>query len=156
VVLPALAPVGATSPAGTLLTWQLSHASALGLGTWMAPAVPRLLKVLSPLTPAIVTLAPWQLAQLTVMLRWLNAEPLNLALAVVTGKAAMLEPVPTWHPTQSSPPIETCVAGVFSDTMIRLAVAYLAALALLWHCAQLALVGVGPLAWIAVTVGITE
>jgi hypothetical protein len=104
-------------------------------------------------TPAkvpVVTLAPWQLAQPLVMPLWLKAELLNFA-PLATGRLRLLL-APTWQLSHPSVPIPMWLLGgaTMATCMFWL---YLAALALLWHCAQLALVD-GALAWMFVTVGV--
>ena len=106
VVMLPLAPLGGISIAGTLLTWQLSHASVLGTCAGL-----RLAMVLGS-TPAkvpTVTLAPWQAAHPVVMPLWLKAELVNLAV-FCTGSVRLLL-APTWQLSQLSVPMPMWFAG---------------------------------------------
>jgi hypothetical protein len=104
----------------------------------------------TPIKVPVMTLAPWQLAHPLVMPLWLKAELLNFA-PLATGRLRLLL-APTWQLSHPNVPIPMWLLGgaTMATCMFWL---YLAALALLWHCAQLALVD-GALAWMLVTVGV--
>ena len=144
----------ATIPVGVVARCQVSHEVIEGMCAlvptgevggittiWLTPA---------KLAPVID--APWQLSQLLVMPVWLISELLNLA-PLLTGRLATLEPEPTWQVSQAA------LVGMWlpgSPTMLKFAAGIAKpAAALPWHCAQL-LVVLGALAWMLVTVGITE
>jgi len=144
----------AIRPVGVVPRWQVSQEVDDGM---CEPApigevggMP--IKEAMPANDDALPVARWHDSQLPVMPWWLIFEPPNLA-PLTTGVAAMLEPDPTWQTSHDAvvgmwlvgrPTIEKLAAGI----------AKLGAAAP-WHCAQL-LVVLGALAWIAVTVGITE
>ena len=144
----------AIRPDGVVPRWQVSQVVDEGMcelaPTGEVAGMPTM--ALMPANEAVVPNGTWQDTQLVVMPAWLILEPLNFA-PLTTGVAAMLEPEPTWQTSHDAvvgmwlvgrPTIEKLAAGI----------AKLGAAAP-WHCAQL-LVVLGALAWIAVTVGITE
>ena len=106
VVMAPLAPASGISIAGTLLMWQLSHASVLGTCAGLRLAI-----VLgnTPAKVAAVTLAPWQAAQPVVMPLWLKAEFVNLAV-FCTGNVRLLL-LPTWQVSQLRDPMPMWFAG---------------------------------------------
>ena len=76
----------------------------------------------TPMNELVVTAGPWQLTQPVVMPAWLIAEFVKRA-PFGTGVAAMLEPAPTWQPSQDGaapvgmwllgrPTIEKPAAGI--------------------------------------------
>ena len=94
----------------------------------------------------------WQDTQLLVTPAWFISEPLNLAPST-TGGDAIDEDGPTWQTSQDS------AVGRWLDgrpTMLKWAAGIAnEGAAAPWHCAQL-LVGLGALAWMFVSVGMTE
>ena len=69
---------------------------------------------------------------------WLNSEFENFAPSG-TGVLAMLEPAPTWQDSHPKVPMEMWPLGTVTIGFLMFAL-YRAALAVLWHWAQLVLV----------------
>lgn len=99
----------------------------------------------------MVTLLPWQVAQPLVMPAWLKAALAKLAPST-TGRV-VLELPPTWQDSQPCDPMGMWLAGGRATGGTMCAVLKVAALAALWHCAQLVLLD-GALAWMAAIDGI--
>jgi hypothetical protein len=143
-----------TLPAGTVARWQASQVVDDGMCE-VAPigdvaGITMMLGTPAKLDP--VMLGPWQATQLLVMPLWLMSEPENFA-PLPTGKAAMLEPAPTWQVSQDAV-VGRWLDGRPATLKPAAGIAKLGA-ALPWHCAQLAVV-LGALAWMLASVGITE
>ena len=146
--------VAATLPAGTVPRWQVSQVVDDG----MCEAEPggdvagMTMILATPANELPVMPGPWHATQLLVMPLWLIVEPENFA-PLATGRAAMLEPAPTWQVSHDAV-VGRWLAG--SPTTLKLAdgIAKPGA-ALPWHCTQLPVV-LGALAWMLASVGITE
>ena len=144
-----MAPDGAINIEGTLLVWQLSQAALVG--TWAGVRLSMVLGV-TPKKLPLPTPLPWQLVQPLPMPLWLKAPLANLSPST-TCAPVMLEPGAMWQVSQPRLPMAMWLDGGATIGFSAVADAYCAALALLWHWAQLLLLDWIQL-WMLPTVGI--
>lgn len=128
-----MAPDGAISMDGMLLVWQVVHSAVVG--TWVGVRLSMDLG-LTPKNVPLPTPLPWQLEQPLLMPLWLNAALANLSPST-TCVPVMLEPGAMWQFSQPRLPMAMWLEGGATIGFSGVDDAYWAALAVLWHWAQL-------------------